>query len=204
MRSPLALVLPLCLFGLSLAIPRSAGASILQTLDTPELVRRAEHILVGTVEGQRSHWADESHSAIVTDVNIRVTTALRGARAGDVVTVRRLGGTVDGIGMRVFGEASYAAGEEVLLFAERRGEALYAVGMTQGKLHVNRDGVTKSVSVDLQGAELLPPASGPLQPQPGGPSPAAQRARPLKDVLKEVSALVLKDEKGAPRKAVPR
>ena len=54
------------------------------------------------------------------------------------MSLRREGGSVDGVGMRVYGAASFAVGEEVVLFIERRGAASYTVGMTQGKLSVIR------------------------------------------------------------------
>src|SRR6185436_3718004 len=124
------------------ALWRPAAASLLVPLDTAQLVARAERIVVGTVVGQKSHWTDDG-ATIVTDVRVRVTGAMLGAREGEIITVRRLGGTVKDVGMRVFGEASYSDGEEVLLFAERRGDAYFSVGMTQGTLHVTSQGGRK-------------------------------------------------------------
>ena len=45
---------------------------------------------------------------------MRVSRAYKGAvKAGERVVVRREGGSVDGIGMRVYGAASFTVGEEV-------------------------------------------------------------------------------------------
>lgn len=150
-----------------------AGASVLLPLDTAQLVARAERIVVGTVVGQESRWADGG-STIVTDVRIRVTRAVLGAREGEIITVRRLGGTVGEIGMRVFGEASFQDGEEVLLFAERRGGAYYSVGMTQGTLHITQQGGRRMAQVVLGGAEIL------------GRTGVTPGVRPLEEVLDEV------------------
>ncbi len=183
---------------LPLVLCHPAAASMLRSLSTADLVTRAERIVVGTVESQNAHWVDESHSAIVTDVRIRVTRGLKGAGDGQVITVRSLGGSVDGIGMRVFGEASYTPAEEVLLFAERRGEAYYSVGMAQGKLRVSTEGGQKTVRSDLSGAELLPSTSG-------GTSTAAPGPRLLTDMIREVSGIMQKAAKASqtPAKATP-
>lgn len=169
---------------LALAAPK-AQASVLVPLDTRALVTRADRIVVGVVEGQSSHWIDDSRSAIVTDVRVRVRQAMLGAREGEILTVRRLGGSVDGIGMRVFGEASYAPGEEILLFAERRGEDLYAVGMTQGKLRITEENGRKMAQADLSGASLL---SLPENQRSSAPRPLARR--PLSELLGEVRTLL--------------
>ncbi|MCS6914579.1 MAG: hypothetical protein RMK29_09625 [Myxococcales bacterium] len=151
----------------------SLEASVLLPLSTAQLVARAERIVVGTVVGQESHWVDGG-SAIVTDVRIRVTRAVLGAQEGEIITVRRLGGTVGEIGMRVFGEASFRDGEEVLLFAERRGGAYYSVGMTQGTLHITQQGGRRMAQMALGGAEIV------------GRSGVAPVVRPLEEVLDEV------------------
>ncbi len=168
----------------AIALPgRPAQASILVPLDLRALAARADRVVVGVVEDQAAHWVDEGHSAIVTDVHIRVRQALAGAQPGEVITVRRLGGSVNGIGMRVYGEASYTTGEEVLVFAERRGDAYWTVGMTQGKMEVFQQGGVRMARVGLAGAELAAPgrvAQSVAPAQPPGP-------RPLDDVLREVS-----------------
>lgn len=142
---PLVLGALLCLVG-------TAQATVLAPLDTRALTSRADRIVLGTVESQAARWTDD-HDAIYTDVTVRVSESYKGRLApGQTLVVRRLGGEVDGVGMRVFGAASFAVGEEVVLFVEARGSASYPVGMTQGKLHVSRgpDG-QKRVSANLAG-----------------------------------------------------
>ena len=134
----------------AICVALAAHATVLVPLDTRALTERAERIVLGTVESKVSRWSDD-HQAIYTDVTIRVTRAYKGAvKPGERVVVRREGGVVDGIGMRVYGAASFAVGEEVLVFAQTRGGATYTVGMTQGKLHVTvgPDGV-KQVAANL-------------------------------------------------------
>ncbi|HEX6836237.1 MAG TPA: hypothetical protein VF334_06665 [Polyangia bacterium] len=123
----------------------AAHATVLVPLDTRALTDRAERIVLGTVESQVSRWSSD-HQAIYTDVTIRVSRAYKGAvKPGERVVVRREGGVVDGMGMRVYGAASFTVGEEVVVFMETRGNAMWTVGMTQGKLRVTvgDDGVKK-------------------------------------------------------------
>jgi hypothetical protein len=135
---------------LVLVLGGTARATILVPLDMKALTTRAHRVVLGTVESQVSRWTSD-RQAIYTDVTIRITRAYKGTvAAGERIVVRREGGAVDGIGMRVFGAAQFTVGEEVLLFVEKRGGADYTVGMTQGKLAVTTgsDGV-KRVSANL-------------------------------------------------------
>jgi hypothetical protein len=121
----------------------AAHATVMVPLDTKALTARADRIVLGTVESQVARWTDD-HQAIYTDVTVRVTRAYKGAvKQGERVVVRREGGVVDGLGMRVFGAAEFTVGEEIVVFLEMRGGAAYTVGMTQGKLRVSAgsDGV---------------------------------------------------------------
>src|SRR5207248_4291551 len=109
-------------------------------------------------EKSESRWTAD-RQAIFTEVTVRVARVYKGAvKPGETVTVRREGGVVDGIGMRVFGAPSFTVGEEVLVFVETRGGAPYTVGMTQGKLHVTTaaDG-RKLVASDLSSVAFTKP-----------------------------------------------
>jgi hypothetical protein len=140
-------------------LPSPAAASVLVKLSLKDLAGRADHALVGTVEAVTPRLVGGNH--IVTDVRIRCTRELLGVPVGTVFTVRHLGGEVGELGQRVFGEASYRVGEEVLVLAEERAGSYYAVGMAQGALHIERDVQSgeRRVHVDLAGAELQGPAA---------------------------------------------
>src|SRR5262249_3614885 len=59
---------------------------------------------------------------------------------GDELTVRQLGGELDGEGAAVEGTAALAAGSEVVLFLRPRKDGAYSpVGMAQGAFQVERD-----------------------------------------------------------------
>jgi len=188
----------LCGAGLvpSLYALRPAPASILTKLSLGDMAGRADRALVGTVEQVRSRFLGDG-GYIVTEVRIRCTRELLGVPAGTVFTVTHLGGEVGEIGQKVFGEASYQVGQEVLLLAEERAGAFFAVGMAQGALHIEREPQSgeRRVRVELAGAELQgagaaspasvePTANGAnletvlAQLQPLLAAKAAQRARP--------------------------
>lgn len=119
-------------------VAASASASVMQALPLERLTERADRIVLGKVESQTAHWTDD-HARIYTDVTLRVEASYKGRVApGGTVTFRREGGSVAGIGMKVFGAAELTVGEDALVFIEERQGASYVVGMAQGKLHVER------------------------------------------------------------------
>ncbi|HXU70449.1 MAG TPA: hypothetical protein VN947_14025 [Polyangia bacterium] len=141
---PLAVAAVIC-------VAVAARATVLVPLDTKALTARAERIVLGVVESQQARWSSD-HQAIYTDVTVRVTRAYKGSvKPGERIVVRREGGSLDGLGMRVYGAASFNVGEEVVVFTETRGNASWTVGMTQGKLHV---------SVDADGTKRVQAALG--------------------------------------------
>src|SRR5688572_9625782 len=96
------LILGSWLAGLGLGSPLgSARATTMMALDLPAMTERAEMVVAGRVIETRSAWTPE-HDAIYTDVTLLVDRALAGpVRAGDQIVVRREGGSIDGIGMKV-------------------------------------------------------------------------------------------------------
>jgi hypothetical protein len=134
MRSALILALVLSLTA------TAARASVVVPLALDELVDASEHVALVRVEYQAARWSTD-HSVIYTDVTLRVLSPMKGgAAAGSLLTVRREGGVVGNIGLRVHGAAGFTEGEEAVVFLERRGAALWTVGMAQGKMRVTTVG----------------------------------------------------------------
>lgn len=158
-RSAKMLVAVLCgaLLWSSGGVGSTARASVLTKLSLADMTARAEHVFWGRVERLESKFVQGHDGVIITEVQIRCQRSIRGAKEGSLVTVRHLGGTVGELGQKVFGEASYQVGEEVVLLAEPREGFLYSVGMAQGKLHIDRSTGSPRVQVDLGGAELVTP-----------------------------------------------
>jgi hypothetical protein len=162
----------------------SAHATMMVPLDLKALVGRADRVILGAVISQESHWT-ESHDAIYTDSVVRVERAYKGTlKPGATVVVRREGGSVDGIGMKVFGSAQLSPGEEVMLFLEQRAGAAWVVGMAQGKWRVAVENGQKVVHSNLSGIGFVQSGATAL------PLP-----RPLGDVEREIRALKIELER---------
>jgi hypothetical protein len=115
-----------------------ARATVVVPLTIEAMTARADVVCVGVVLSQRAAWNVE-RTRIYTTTEVRVERTLKGKRAlGDVLTVRQLGGVVDGISQVVPGNARLTPGETAVLFLDAD-EALpfhYVVGMAQGKFTV--------------------------------------------------------------------
>jgi hypothetical protein len=158
---------------------------VLVPLDLPTLTRRSERAARVEVISEESRWT-EGHDAIFTDVTVRVVQPYKGAEPGETFVVRREGGTVHGVTMRVYGAALLRVGEEAILFAERRGSSLWVTGMSQGRLRVVRDaaGQASVLAAELQGAEL----QGAVTRRPA--------RQPLSEFERELTALVASQRSG--------
>lgn len=164
-----------------------ARASSLTPLSLETLSTQADRILVGTVEKSEAHFVTAGSRYIVTDVTVRSERNLLGVPEGSRFVVRHLGGVVGELGQRVFGEASYRVGEQVLLFASERQGAFFAMGMAQGALHVYRDssGISR-VDTQLGGAELVAAPGRPLVPA----AATTTSGRSLDEVTAQVQAFI--------------
>ena len=168
-----------------------ALASVVQALSLEDLTRKADLILVGVGgETQTRHSADGR--LIVTDVNVDVQDVLKGSiKKGDAVVVTVLGGTLDGLGLRVPGEASIPQGKPALLFLYRNGVAgndLRVVGMAQGMMPMQpNDHGTMMIIPGGSGSALVDRGGdGKLQQAPA----ALMQPEPATSVLDRVRALV--------------
>lgn len=150
------LVVALVAFALVLA--QAALATTVQKFTLPELTKRADAIVLGRVVSATSSW-DAAKKEIYTYFTLTVSQPVKGARMGESITIRQLGGTVGNIASIVPGMPSFKKGEEVVLFLTQKDAAGYpwVMGLQQGKYSVvDQDGV-KMVRNDLAGTEFLTP-----------------------------------------------
>lgn len=135
------------------SLGQTAQATVMLKMGLDGLVGRADKIVIGKVESQDSRWTSDRRY-IVTDMVVRVSQTLEG-KAEEKVTVRRLGGVVNGVGMKVVGSTVLQPGQEVLLFSHKRGRHRFIVGMRQGVYHLQRNaGGRTLVGRRLQGLTL--------------------------------------------------
>lgn len=160
------------LFFMAATLP--AHGSSLVPMDLDSLAAGADRIFVGTVERMDARCASPTCRWIVTDVTVVSERDVLGVPEGTRFVVRRLGGSVGGVGQLVFGEASYRVGERIMLFAVERQGAYWALGMAQGVLRIARDeqGVLRA---ETQATDAVHRVEG--------VTPAATQAPPLEDVI---------------------
>lgn len=165
-----------------------ARASLVQALDLPAIVERAEHVAVVDVQSVDAAW-DESHERILTTIDLTVVEAWKGTMAPAMhIKVVQPGGTVGDITMKVFGLTQFTPGERALVFLRGTPTGASVVGMAQGKRPLRRDVTTKRWMVqapDRSGAMFVPPAKSSTT------SPVFDtRLRPLDDMRVEILNLV--------------
>lgn len=164
--------------GSALASTVPARATIADSLSLRALVHRADAIGVVTALRSEAHY--DARGRIVTDIEATVDELVHGrGRVGDLWMVRRLGGVVGDVGMRVSGVAHLTVGRRYLVFLNRGGDGhLHSVGMAQGTMRIEPGAAGPMVHPSGAGLELV-----------GGPA-ALTGPRPLEDVLAEVRRLL--------------
>jgi hypothetical protein len=172
----------------AIARPSSAWASLVVELDTPSMVRRADHVAVVDVVAARAAW-DDKHERIVSTIELAVVETWKGTNMSAArLTVVQPGGTVGDLTMVVFGMPRFSPGERALVFLAGPADHAAVVGMTQGKRRVRRGQLSRRLIVE-------PPArAGASFIQVGAPGAVPRRilepARSLDDMRAEVRALV--------------
>ncbi|MGC4068749.1 MAG: hypothetical protein QM784_29710 [Polyangiaceae bacterium] len=151
----------------SLSWQSASDATIVRAVGLAKLVQVSDWVVVGTVTSVQSHYVTVGQTKrMVTDATLQIdhvvlapserslgtATETTSSEAGSVVTVRTMGGTVDGIAQAVLGEAVLRPGSTNLLFL-RRGydNAFHVSGMAQGEY---------VLQADAQGQLRLKPSPG--------------------------------------------
>ncbi|HYR51743.1 MAG TPA: hypothetical protein VET83_03925, partial [Candidatus Dormibacteraeota bacterium] len=98
------------LAALGLVLAQAASATTVQKFTLQELTKKASSIVIGKVEGATSSW-DAANKEIYTFYTITVSQPVKGAKGGETITIRQLGGTVGNIASIVPGMPSFKKGE---------------------------------------------------------------------------------------------
>jgi hypothetical protein len=163
----------------SLAVASTASATVMLEIPLDDMIRQADAIVHGRVVASRVQMRMRDGALEPqTFTTIRVSDWLAG-EGGDTVTLRELGGTWQGGGLRYDGTPEYAVGEEVVVFLARRPEAprdYRTFAMVQGKFTVMHGvpGVPDSVQRDLSGVAFARWADGQQTVAQAGPDPAME------------------------------
>lgn len=190
MQSPMARRSAGLTLAMLLALVASpAQATLSEALSLNELVRQSEQVLLVTCVAEETLRDDRDR--IVTDYAIRVDEVSRGdARPGQTLTMRRLGGELGDLGMRIEGEPRLVPGERYVVFLRAVGGVLRPVGMSQGVLPVTDEGAALMVHPGGAGLALVVrDATGRLVPAPA----ALQQDEPWESLRERLDAV-----RGAP------
>jgi hypothetical protein len=116
-------------------LPGSARATVLVSMDFPELAASADAIVHGRVVSVQARWMD-GRRRIESLVTIEVAEYLRGD-FGSPLTIRVPGGDFGGYRSVFVGAPTFSEGDEVILFLGARGPSLpFVVGLNQGVFRV--------------------------------------------------------------------
>jgi len=164
--------------------PQEANATVVVPLTVEAMTGRADVVCVGVVGAQRAAWNPEK-TRIYTTTEVRIERSLKGQRvAGETITVRQLGGVVDGISQVIPGNARLTPGETAVLFldADEQLPFHYIVGMAQGKFTVQPSPEGARVSQDVHDLSFMsapgapPPSTGSMAVQPPARLDALEQA----------------------------
>lgn len=132
-------ILALCLGMVALCLTTATATTVIPpSLD--ELVSRSAAIFDGTVRARRSAWETSADGrSIVTTVTFTVRDVLKG-NVPATTELTFLGGTVDGITLRVAEMPTFEAGDRDLLFVGgEQNAACPLVGFGYGRMRVVRN-----------------------------------------------------------------
>ena len=134
------------------AVAATASATLVMPSSLEKMTESSDAVIVGRVTGQ-SVYRDGGY--VFTEVHVDVEEYLKSDDPSQPpqVSLRVLGGELDGLRYEVAKAPVFEDGEEVLLFLKRSGDAdKYAVyGLYYGRYSVNtaEDGITRTVSGPL-------------------------------------------------------
>lgn len=156
-------------------------ASVTIPATTADFVANADAIVLGTVTAVESRWVNSAKYGrfIVTDVSVEISETAKGTlNKSTTITFTMPGGRIDAIATAASGLASFAEGEESLLYLVEAPNLGYVViGGSLGKIPVETDKATggKYVPADALIAGPDPDGAakelaGKTKQQPDGPS----------------------------------
>ena len=150
------------LAALALLLAITASATTIRPMTIEQLTDSATHVIEGRAVEVWCAW-DDQHREILTYTRFSVVKTLKGA-AGSQVVVAQLGGTVNGITVRVAGIRHFQVGETALVFL-RPGDTPDAMAMAamQGNFRVGKDSSGQMVASNgvpetsaLSGSQVVP------------------------------------------------
>lgn len=139
-------------------MPRLAAATLVRGVTLSELVLRSQHAVLGTALEARCTYQDiGGRRMLITETRLRVDRVLAlAAPATTELTVRTLGGRLDGRGELVHGQAEFTRDAQCVTFFERAPDgACWVTGMAQGHYPLSHGGVSSVLHASPQLPTIL-------------------------------------------------
>ena len=148
--------------------PRAARATVMVKLAQEELVTQSDLVVRVVAGPQTTRW-NEDDKRILTLTRLSVREYLKGTGPSEL-TLRQFGGTLQGMTLRVPGDAHLRPGEEAVVFLRRGVGVVYLTAMAQSVYEVVPTARGPVVRRDLHDVEFVAPdARGALVPS-GAPA----------------------------------
>ncbi len=174
----------------------SAGATSVIPMNKVDVAKRAGCIVQAVALDKTVRWSHGDGGIILTETLLEVEDCLKGKyEGGDILTVRTLGGRLDGIVSAVPGMPHFKVGEAYVLFLNANppseideksftSPVSICTGLTQGQYQIFTDEKTgqQFVARDLAGTEF-----------PLGIFPKAQESRPTLEQFKQEIVTILEN-----------
>jgi hypothetical protein len=127
----------------SLVLPSVARATLVIPPDFTSLVKQADYVVRAVVTSVDSSWSYENGNRhIITKVGLTVSEVIAGTPPQPLV-LQMLGGTVDGVTMKVDGAPVFKVGDDNILFVHGNGtQFIPLVALTNGQYPVQHDAKT--------------------------------------------------------------
>jgi hypothetical protein len=171
-----------CLF--AAIAPGMARAAVVVPLTREALVRQSDTIVRCTVVARKSGW-NAQRTQIVTWTTLRIEEYLKGSGPAEL-TLRQLGGEVDGLVTEVPGDAHLLPGERAVLFLRRGDGVVFLTALAQAAYLVTEKEGGAFVERDLSGLSFARWEGGAMKTVE-----AAREARePLAELVRSVRSLV--------------
>jgi hypothetical protein len=144
------------LVGLMFTQGAQAAAVLQQSFE--EMTARSDLVVRGVAGRSRAAW---EAGRIVTSTEVSVVELIKG-EPHRLVEVRQPGGVVGDVGQRVEGAATFRLGEEAVLFLQRprRGKGYVVLGMSAGKVRLQKTSLGTVAVRELEGIAFVAPGEG--------------------------------------------
>jgi hypothetical protein len=162
--------------------PREAHAAVVVPLSREALVRQSDVVVRCAAVARKSAW-NAQHTQILTWTTLRVDEYLKGSGPTEL-TLRQLGGEVEGVTTEIPGDAHVGPGERAVLFLRRGDGVVFLTALAQAAYLVTEKGGTSFASRDLSGLSFARWEGGSMK---AAEAPLEQ-AEPLADLVRSVRA----------------